>query len=110
MAFVSIKTISNIICTTVSQAVPTPHKDNQSWKPAGPKDLAKYKLKTPSRSFAEKTEKSTQERTPFEFKKGSKSFEDICGLENPGKDRIVGGHEAAENEWPWQVCVCTYAQ
>jgi hypothetical protein len=105
MAFVSMKTISNIICTTTIQAVPAPHKDNQSWKPAGPKDLSKYKLKTPSRSFAEKTEKSTQERTPFEFKKGSKSFEDICGLENPGMDRIVGGHEAAENEWPWQVAL-----
>ena len=39
----------------------------------------------------------------MEFKKGTKSFADICGLENPGKDRIVGGHEAAENEWPWQV-------
>ena len=83
--------------------MPAPHKYSQSWKPAGPKDLSKYKLKTPSRSFAEKTEKSTQEKTPFEFKKGSKSFDDICGLENPGMDRIVGGHEAAENEWPWQV-------
>jgi len=93
------------LCLSMAIAVPTPHKDNQSWKPAGPKDLSKYKLKTPSRSFTEKTEKSTQERTPFEFKKGSKSFEDICGLENPGMDRIVGGHEAAENEWPWQVAL-----
>jgi len=41
----------------------------------------------------------------MEFKKGTKSFADICGLENPGKDRIVGGHEAAENEWPWQVAL-----
>ena len=61
-------------------------------------------------SFTPKTEKSISDSSPLEFKKGTKSFADICGLENPGKDRIVGGHEAAENEWPWQVCVCTCAQ
>eukprot|EP00091_Calanus_sinicus_P024521 TRINITY_DN884_c0_g1_i6.p1 TRINITY_DN884_c0_g1~~TRINITY_DN884_c0_g1_i6.p1 ORF type:complete len:329 (+),score=120.54 TRINITY_DN884_c0_g1_i6:156-1142(+) len=105
MTNTAMKLIILSLCLSMAFAVPTPQKDNQSWKPAGPKDLSKYKLKTPSRSFAEKTEKSTQERTPLEFKKGSKSFEDICGLENPGMDRIVGGHEAAENEWPWQVAL-----
>ena len=72
--------------------------------------MSKYKLKTPSKSFSPKTEKSTSNSSPLEFKKGTKSFADICGLENPGKDRIVGGHEAAENEWPWQVCVCICTQ
>lgn len=67
--------------------------------------MAKYKLKTPSRSLVNSTQQSTLEKKPLEFRKGWKSFEDICGLENPGKDRIVGGHEAAENEWPWQVAL-----
>merc|ERR1711971_168556 len=105
MTNTTMKLIILSLCLFMAFAVPAPQKNNQSWKPAGPKDLSKYKLKTPSRSFAEKTEKSTQERAPLEFKKGSKSFEDICGLENPGMDRIVGGHEAAENEWPWQVAL-----
>merc|ERR1712107_40542 len=43
----------------------------------------------------------------FEFKKGNKSFAEECGLENPNgiEDRIVGGHEAAHHEWPWQVAL-----
>jgi len=93
------------LCLAMACALPTSHEDNQKWSPAGAKDLSKYKLKTPSRSFTPKTEKSTSDSSQLEFKKGTKSFADICGLENPGKDRIVGGHEAAENEWPWQVAL-----
>ena len=37
------------------------------------------------------------------YRKGWKSFDDICGIENPGLSKIVGGHETAENQWPWQV-------
>ena len=37
------------------------------------------------------------------FRKGWKHFDMACGLENPDQERIIGGHEAAENEWPWQV-------
>merc|ERR1712088_1063425 len=29
-----------------------------------------------------------------------------CGIEGPpSKDRIVGGFEAEENQWPWQVAL-----
>ena len=87
------------------QSIPSSSRGNQRWQPAGPKDLSKYKLKTPSISFTAKAETTTDKKLPLEFKAGTKSFDDICGLENPGKDRIVGGHEAAENEWPWQVAL-----
>merc|ERR1712106_719560 len=92
------------LCLALACALPTSQKDSQTWRPAAGKDLSKYKLKTPAISFAPKTE-STSAKKPLEFKKGSKSFDDICGLENPGMDKIVGGHEAAENEWPWQVAL-----
>merc|ERR1712071_171060 len=92
------------LCLALACALPTSQKDSQTWRPAAGKDLSKYKLKTPAISFAPKTE-STSAKKPLEFKKGWKSFDDICGLENPGMDKIVGGHEAAENEWPWQVAL-----
>ena len=36
---------------------------------------------------------------------GLKSFSEICGLENvvDDEERIIGGSEAAPNQWPWQV-------
>merc|ERR1711970_1547605 len=40
------------------------------------------------------------------FTKGTKDFAAECGIEGPpSKERIVGGHEAAEHQWPWQVAL-----
>merc|ERR1719180_494792 len=93
------------LCMSLVAGIPSSSRGSQRWQPAGPKDLSKYKLKTPSIGFTNKAEAASDKKLPLEFKAGTKSFDDICGLENPGKERIVGGHEAAENEWPWQVAL-----
>jgi len=84
-----------------------PHnEDRQKWRPAQGRDLSKFKPKLPEVSFRAAAPTSPRPK-PFEFKKGSKSFAEECGLENPSgvEDRIVGGHEAAHHEWPWQVAL-----
>merc|ERR1712212_379161 len=105
MASTTMKLTILSLCLSLVAGIPSSSRGSQRWRPAGPKDLSKYKLKTPSIGFTNKAEASSAKKLPVEFKAGTKSFDDICGLENPGKERIVGGHEAAENEWPWQVAL-----
>lgn len=40
-------------------------------------------------------------RTSFEYKKGTKAYDDICGIENKSGAKIVGGQEASPNQFPW---------
>merc|ERR1712037_495457 len=96
-----------LIATSLALVAAAPHsEDRQKWRPAQGRDLSKYKPKLPEGAFGTPT--PTAPRTkPLEFKKGNKSFAEECGLENPNgvEDRIVGGHEAAHHEWPWQVAL-----
>merc|ERR1711981_1110736 len=92
-------------------------RPEEEWRPAQPRDLSKYQpklpqMKSPSRriDLSEydqwQVEKSHKKRNKMiNYRKGWKSFDDICGIENPGLAKIVGGHETAENQWPWQVAL-----
>merc|ERR1712055_823631 len=96
-----------LIATSLALAAAAPHsEDRQKWRPAQGRDLSKFKPKLPEVAFGTPSAPRTAPK-PFEFKKGNKSFVEECGLENPNgiEDRIVGGHEAAHHEWPWQVAL-----
>merc|ERR1712209_170279 len=122
-----------LIATSLALAAAAPHsEDRQMWRPAQGRDLSKFKPKLPEVAFGTPSAPRTVPKQ-FEFKKGNKSFAEECGLENPNgiEDRfvslppsltkcapspnscpnnwddtkIVGGHEAAHHEWPWQVAL-----
>jgi len=96
-----------LIATSLALATAAPHsEDRQKWRPAQGRDLSKFKPKLPEVAFGTPSAPRAAPK-PFEFKKGNKSFAEECGLENPNgiEDRIVGGHEAAHHEWPWQVAL-----
>merc|ERR1712018_187705 len=96
-----------LIATSLALAEAAPHsEDRQKWRPAQGRDLSKFKPKLPEVAFGTPSAPRAAPK-PFEFKKGNKSFAEECGLENPNgiEDRIVGGHEAAHHEWPWQVAL-----
>merc|ERR1711990_1339725 len=58
-------------------------RPEEHWRPAAARDLSKSTHKTSTVDLAAE-----------------------CGIEGPpSKDRIVGGFEAQENEWPWQVAL-----
>jgi len=92
-------------------------RPEEEWRPAQPRDLSKYQPKLPQMQSPSRridlseynqwqVEKSHKKRNKMiNYRKGWKSFDDICGIENPGLAKIVGGHETAENQWPWQVAL-----
>ena len=91
-------------------------RPEEHWRPAAARDLSKYtprhalvqaksspvehEFVTLARSIrSSKLSKSTH-------KTSSVDLAAECGIEGPpSKDRIVGGFEAAENQWPWQVAL-----
>jgi len=91
-------------------------RPEEHWRPAAARDLSKY---TPRHALV--NAKSSPAENEFvtlarsiRSSKQSKSthkastvdLQATCGIEGPpSKDRIVGGFEAQENEWPWQVAL-----
>merc|ERR1712203_1146322 len=91
-------------------------RPEEHWRPAAARDISKF---TPRHALA--NAKSSPAENEFvqlarAIKQSNKSKSthkasnvDLaaeCGIEGPpSKDRIVGGFEAQENEWPWQVAL-----
>merc|ERR1711872_911550 len=80
----------------LSLALSSPRPEElQRWRPAARRDLEQYKLRLPK--VLKGNSRPTPPKAPvsFEFRKGTKSFDEVCGQENPdGIDdralRIVG--------------------
>merc|ERR1712002_250815 len=100
-----------LLVASLVLAQAAPQSENlQRWRPAVKRDLSQYKPRLPQVSMAASPQALTKSEVSFEFRKGTKSFAEVCGQENPDgvddKDfRIVGGHEAKKHEWPWQVAL-----
>merc|ERR1719382_1747320 len=91
-------------------------RPEEHWRPAAARDLSKYtprhalvqaksspvehEFVTLARSVrSSKLSKSTHKTSTVDLAAE-------CGIEGPpSKDRIVGGFEAEENQWPWQVAL-----
>merc|ERR1712177_179905 len=91
-------------------------RPEEHWRPAAARDLSKYtprhalvqaksgpvehEFVTLARSIrSNKQSKSTHKASSYDLAAE-------CGIEGPpSKDRIVGGFEAQENQWPWQVAL-----
>merc|ERR1712215_147201 len=104
--------IAGLLCATVAMALPEGRRlrPEEYWKPAQGRDLSKYK---PRQAMVPATEESLAwaikefKKTGASTKKGTNvDLKATCGIEGPARaGRIVGGHEAEEHEWPWQVAL-----
>merc|ERR1712183_103719 len=76
-------------------------RPEEHWRPAAARDLSKF---TPRHALVQA--KSSPVEHGFVTLASSVDLAAECGIEGPpSKDRIVGGFEAAENQWPWQVAL-----
>merc|ERR1739848_882475 len=91
-------------------------RPEEHWRPAAARDLSKFtprhalvnaKSSPAENSFvqlARAIRQSTQSKSSH--KASNVDLQATCGIEEPpSKDRIVGGFEAQENQWPWQVAL-----
>jgi secreted trypsin-like serine protease len=65
-------------------------RNTMTWKELA-RELAKDKIR--------------KQTTNFNYKKGTKKQDENCGLEGKTSSRIVGGQEAAPNQFPWLVAL-----
>jgi len=114
--------LSLLLCSAVALALPGGRRlrPEEHWRPAQGRDLSKYKPRH-ALTKAEGTEMTWDEQMlmltkaakkgGFSTKKGTNiDVKATCGIEGPpfadhAEGKIVGGHEAQEHEWPWQVAL-----
>merc|ERR1711982_261612 len=104
--------IAGLLCATVALALPEGRRlrAEEYWRPAQGRDLSKYK---PRQAMVPATAENLAwavkevKKTGASTKKGTNvDLKATCGIEGPARaGRIVGGHEAEEHEWPWQVAL-----
>merc|ERR1711971_149202 len=113
--------IAGLLCATVALALPEGRRlrPEEHWRPAQARDMSKYQPRhamvpqtnqemTWEELMIMITKAAKEARKSFSTKKGTNmDLKATCGIEGPpsAEGRIVGGHEAEENQWPWQVAL-----
>merc|ERR1719504_367581 len=113
--------IAGLLCATVALALPEGRRlrPEEHWRPAQARDMSKYQPRhamvpqtnqemTWEEHMIMITKAAKEARKSFSTKKGTNmDLKATCGIEGPpsAEGRIVGGHEAQENQWPWQVAL-----
>ena len=96
-----------------------PTRPEEHWRPARARDLSKYKARHPTineetgevyweHKQAAINQVAAELRASGTTRKGTQLDPKAgCGIEGPlaREDRIVGGVEATEHTWPWQVAL-----
>merc|ERR1712066_236696 len=76
-------------------------RPEEHWRPAAARDLSKY---TPRHALV--NAKTSPAENEFVHMASAYDLQSECGIGGPpAKDKIVGGYEAQENQWPWQVAL-----
>jgi hypothetical protein len=104
-----------LLCISAALGAPTA---KETWRPAQARDLSKYRARHPNidettgelswPEWQSKMDKVAHNLRTGSTKKGSSVPRSACGVEGPlaqGQERIVGGVEATEHAWPWQVAL-----
>merc|ERR1712154_11871 len=91
-------------------------RPEEHWRPAAARDLSKFTPRhalvnaktSPAENAYVQLARAVREsnKSKSTHKASSYDLQAECGIEGPpAKDKIVGGFEAEENQWPWQVAL-----